>query len=374
METKKMSTSLSENMNYLNDYLSVGTNFDIVYRVIRIGGREACMYFIDGFCKDELMQKMLQYFMDIKEEEMPGSAHEMSKTSLPYVEVDLKDDWDQITYFIMSGVFALFVDGYDKCLLIDSRTYPARSVSEPEKDKVLRGSKDGFVETIVFNTALIRRRIRSCELRMEMLHAGNSSQTDIVLCYMDTRVDHNFLNKLKQRISEIQVDALTMNQESLAECLYKKKWYNPFPKFKFTERPDTLSPPNPPGTSCRYGTALPIAAPVRSYPAVQPSGMAAGHTAAAVRWNLSVRQAPGSAAKAARSASSPAHPSRRTAGPRPLPPAGARRGLPQTAVPRKAVLGAVPPQILRPAEALRLVGLLLVEGCPRRLPGIGPAA
>ena len=241
METKKMSTSLSENMNYLNDYLSVGTNFDIVYRVIRIGGREACMYFIDGFCKDELMQKMLQYFMDIKEEEMPGSAHEMSKTSLPYVEVDLKDDWDQITYFIMSGVFALFVDGYDKCLLIDSRTYPARSVSEPEKDKVLRGSKDGFVETIVFNTALIRRRIRSCELRMEMLHAGNSSQTDIVLCYMDTRVDHNFLNKLKQRISEIQVDALTMNQESLAECLYKKKWYNPFPKFKFTERPDTAS-------------------------------------------------------------------------------------------------------------------------------------
>ena len=213
MESKKMSTSLSENMNYLNDYLSVGTNFDIVYRVIRIGGREACMYFIDGFCKDELMQKMLQYFMDIKEEEMPGSAHEMSKTSLPYVEVDLKDDWDQITYFIMSGVFALFVDGYDKCLLIDSRTYPARSVSEPEKDKVLRGSKDGFVETIVFNTALIRRRIRSCELRMEMLHAGNSSQTDIVLCYMDTRVDHNFLNKLKQRISEIQVDALTMNQE-----------------------------------------------------------------------------------------------------------------------------------------------------------------
>ena len=139
----------------------------------------------------------------------------------------------------MSGVFALFVDGFDKCLLIDSRTYPARSVGEPEKDKVLRGSKDGFVETIVFNTALIRRRIRSADLRMEMLHAGNSSQTDIVLCYMNDRVDHEFLGKIRERIGQIQVDALTMNQESLAECLYKKKWYNPFPKFKFTERPDT---------------------------------------------------------------------------------------------------------------------------------------
>lgn len=237
----KMTTSLSENMRYLNKYLSVDTSFDIVYRVIRIGGRDACMYLIDGFCKDDLMQKMLQYFITIKEEDMPENAHEMSKTCIPYVEVDLQDDWDKIAYFIMSGVFALFIEGYDKCLLIDSRSYPARGVEEPEKDKVLRGSKDGFVETVVFNTALIRRRIRSNQLCMEMHHAGNSSQTDIVLCYMNDRVDHAFLSKLRERIDHIQVDALTMNQESLAECLYKKKWYNPFPKFKFTERPDTAS-------------------------------------------------------------------------------------------------------------------------------------
>lgn len=241
MDSNKMGTSLSENMGYLNGKLSVDTNFDIVYRVIKIGGRDACMYFIDGFCKDELMQKMLQYFLDIKEEEMPKDAHEMSKTSLPYVEVDLQDTWEKIIYFLMSGVFVLMIDGYDRCLLIDSRTYPSRGVEEPEKDKVLRGSKDGFVETIVFNTALIRRRIRSTELRMEMMQAGKSSKTDIVLCYMDSRVDHEFLNKVKERIGQIKVDALTMNQESLAECLYKKKWYNPFPKFKFTERPDTAA-------------------------------------------------------------------------------------------------------------------------------------
>ncbi|MDD6491096.1 MAG: spore germination protein [Firmicutes bacterium] len=241
MEKEKMSSSLSENMNYLKQCLAVDTNFDIVYRVIRVGGREACIYFIDGFCKDELMQKMLQYFMDLKEDELPADAHEMSKTSIPYVEVDLQNQWEKITYFILSGVFALFIDGYDQCLLIDSRTYPARNVSEPEKDKVLRGSKDGFVETIVFNTALLRRRIRSPYLRMEMLNAGKSSRTDIVLCYMDNRVDHAFLSQIRERINQIQVDALTMNQESLAECLYKKKWYNPFPKFKFTERPDTAA-------------------------------------------------------------------------------------------------------------------------------------
>lgn len=236
-----MTASLKENMDFLNRKLDIDKNFDLVYRVIQIGGREACMYFIDGFCKDALMQKILQHFMDIQPEELPENAHEMSKKCVPYVEVDLQSDFSQIIYFIMSGVFALFIDGYDQCILIDSRTYPARSVSEPEKDKALRGSKDGFVETIVFNTALIRRRIRSTNLRMEMFHAGNSSQTDIVLCYMENRVDQKFLEQIRKRIQNIKVDALTMNQESLAECLYQKKWYNPFPKFKFTERPDTAS-------------------------------------------------------------------------------------------------------------------------------------
>ena len=236
-----MTASLKENMDFLNRKLDIDKNFDLVYRVIQIGGREACMYFVDGFCKDALMQKILQHFMDIQPEELPENAHEMSKKCVPYVEVDLQSDFSQIIYFIMSGVVALFIDGYDQCILIDSRTYPARSISEPEKDKALRGSKDGFVETIVFNTALIRRRIRSTNLRMEMFHAGNSSQTDIVLCYMENRVDQKFLEQIRKRIQNIKVDALTMNQESLAECLYQKKWYNPFPKFKFTERPDTAS-------------------------------------------------------------------------------------------------------------------------------------
>lgn len=240
-KTETMTADLSDNMRYMNNRLSVDMNFDVVYRVIHVGGREACIYFIDGFCKDEIMQKMLQHFMSLKPEDMPADIHGLAKKNVPYIEVDLHDNWDKIIYFIMSGVFALFIDGYDRCLLIDSRTYPSRGVEEPEKDKVLRGSKDGFVETVVFNTALIRRRIRSTELRMEMLQAGKSSKTDIVLCYMNNRVDHIFLNQIKERIQNIQVDALTMNQESLAECLYKKKWYNPFPKFKFTERPDTAA-------------------------------------------------------------------------------------------------------------------------------------
>lgn len=233
--------NLEQDMAYLNRVLDVDKNFDVIYRLVNLGGKNACMYLIDGFCKDEMMQKILQYFMDITPDEMPSDMHGLSKQFTPYVEVEIEDKFDTIIHFLLSGMFVLLVDGFDKALLIDSRTYPARSVEEPEKDKVLRGSKDGFVETIVFNTALIRRRIRSTDLHMELLTAGKSSRTDIVVCYMKGRVDEKFLEEVKRKIQNITVDALTMNQESLAECLYQRKWYNPFPKFKYTERPDAAA-------------------------------------------------------------------------------------------------------------------------------------
>ena len=239
--TKKISKNLHENMDYLSQAMQIDISFDLVYRVIHVGGREACIYFIDGFCKDELMQKMLQYFMDMKPEDLPQDAHAMIKKKTPYVEIDLAEDFEKLQYSILSGVFVLLIDGYDRAVLIDSRTYPARGVEEPSKDRTLRGSKDGFVETVVFNTALIRRRIRDRHLRMEMMNAGSTSKTDIVVCYMEDRVDKEFLREIKNKIKNIQVDALTMNQQSLAECLYPNKWYNPFPKFKYTERPDTAA-------------------------------------------------------------------------------------------------------------------------------------
>lgn len=235
-----MYQNFEQNKQYLQGRLQADVNFDIVSRDITIGNRKAVFFFIDGFCKDELMQKLLQFLMGLKEADLPQQASELNLV-MPYVEVDLSSDFDAIIKNILSGVFAVLIDGYEECVLIDSRTYPARSVSEPDKDKALRGSKDGFVETVVFNTALIRRRIRSTDLRMEILSAGKESKTDIVLCYMDTRVDHEFLKKIKNRIKDIKVDALTLNQESLAECLFTSKWYNPFPKFKFTERPDVAS-------------------------------------------------------------------------------------------------------------------------------------
>ena len=219
---KKITASREESTSYMNQTLPMRESFDLIQRDLMIGERMASFYFIN-------------------KEDMPAGILQFMEMAIPYTEVELIEDFDQVLKNLFSGVTCLFVDGYEGAIAIDCRTYPARSVEEPDKDKSLRGSRDGFVETVVSNTAMIRRRIRSEHLVMEMQEVGDSSRTDIAICYMKDRVNKEILCDLRQKVLSIRTDDLRMNQQSLAECLMKRKWYNPFPKFKFTERPDTAA-------------------------------------------------------------------------------------------------------------------------------------
>lgn len=238
---EKIGTDLYENMKYFHGELQVQNNFDIICRMLSVGERNACIYFIDGFIKDEIMGKLLEFFYSLTPEDLPESGQGLTDYYIPYVEVEMLEKQQEIIKNILSGVVCLFIDGCEKCFAIDCRTYPMRGVEEPEKDKSLRGARDGFVETLVSNTALIRRRIRNPQLAMEMHTAGKSSQSDIVFCYMRNRVNNGLLENLRKKVDALQIDALTMNQESFVEAIYKRKWYNPFPKFKYTERPDVTA-------------------------------------------------------------------------------------------------------------------------------------
>lgn len=241
MEKQLVDRSIKSNVEMMNRILPVEKSFDILERNVIIGGRKSCLYFINGFTNDESEQKIIDFFYGIQEDDMPEDINDFIEQCVPYTEVEIIKDFHVVLKNLFSGVSCLFIDGYQGCIAIDCRTYPARSVEEPEKDKSLRGSRDGFVETIVFNTALLRRRIRDEHLIMEMSEIGTSSRTDVVLSYMSDRVDKELLENVRNRMSQIDVDELRMNQQSLAEALYKRKWFNPFPKFKFTERPDTAA-------------------------------------------------------------------------------------------------------------------------------------
>ncbi len=240
---KVFSADFVSNVTMLDNALRLNESFDIVGRDIKIDKRNAKLYFIDGFCKDDLMEKVMAYFMKAKEKEISAckTTREFANTFVPYVETDVLSKVNDFIKAVLSGAIGMIIEGYPEAVMIDARTYPVRSVGEPENDRVLRGPHDGFVETLVFNTALIRRRIRDTNLTMEIHSVGEKSKTDIVICYMNGKVNKKMLNTLRKKIDSVKINSLSMSQQSLIDCLVPKQWFNPFPKVRYTERPDAVA-------------------------------------------------------------------------------------------------------------------------------------
>lgn len=240
---RTFSADYTSNIALLDNELRLNASFDVVGREIKIDKHNAKLYFIDGFCKDEIMVKIMTYFMNAEEKEIKSlkTTREFANRYVPYVETDIHAKIDDFVKAVLSGAIGMIVEGYPEAVMIDARTYPVRSVGEPENDRVLRGPHDGFVETLVFNTALIRRRIRDTNLTMEIHSVGKKSKTDVVICFIQGRVNEKMLNALRKKLDSISVNSLSMSQQSLIDCLVPKQWFNPFPKVRYTERPDAVA-------------------------------------------------------------------------------------------------------------------------------------
>ena len=241
---RKLSTNYNENVSTLDAIFSVNDNFDILKKTLIIGEDELTLYFIDGFVKDAVMQKMMVHFLSLKSlgERTDRSAQDFLFHNVPYVEADVTDDIDVMVQMMLSGATVMIGSAFlNRGIIIDARTYPARETTEPENDRVIKGARDGFVETLIFNTALIRRRIRDPKLKMSYMTVGTRSKTDVVMCYIEDKADLRYVNDLKEKIKSINVEALTVGMQSLIECLIPSRWYNPFPKVRTTERPDAAA-------------------------------------------------------------------------------------------------------------------------------------
>ena len=231
------------NISMLDNELRLKDSFDLVGRDLKIDKHNAKLYFVDGFCKDEIMVKIMSYFLKAEEKDFKTlkTAREFANKYVPYVETDVTSKVSDFIKSVLSGGIGMIVEGYPDAIIIDARTYPVRSVGEPDNDKVLRGPHDGFVETLVFNTALLRRRIRDTALTTEIHSVGKVSQTDVVICYMKGKVNDKMLSALRKKLDSININSLTMGQQSLIDCLVPKQWFNPFPKVRYTERPDAAA-------------------------------------------------------------------------------------------------------------------------------------
>lgn len=237
------SSDYRKNLDTVNRILRSSENFDIIIKHILVGGKRATLFCVGGFIKDVMLEKMLEYFTRLTPDEMKNAAtaEALVDKYIPYIQADTQNSTEKFITLVLTGTVGMLVEGYKEAIIIDSRTYPARDVQEPESDKVLRGSHEGFVETIIFNTALIRRKIRNPRLTMKCFQVGKSSKTDIVISYLEDKVDKKLLKTVTDKLNSIEVDSLAMSHESIKECLVPEQPFNPFPKFRYTERPDAAA-------------------------------------------------------------------------------------------------------------------------------------
>ena len=231
----KLTGNYFNDVSFLNEILRIDCSFDMVKReIVSKSGIKCAFFYITGFADGQVVQDFFRYCIesDIK------ISDEMY---LPFVEASKSNKIEDIIKNIMAGMVCLVCEGANFAYLMDMRKMPLRGIEEPENDKVLRGARDGFCEALQPNAALIRRRIRDPKLTFSVFTVGNSTKTDIALAFMDGIANKKYVENLKKQIENMKVDSLNFQGESIIETIIKKKWYNPFPKVRYTERPDAAA-------------------------------------------------------------------------------------------------------------------------------------
>ena len=239
----KLSLDYNDNIRQLDEALRIDKSFDLTGRCIKVGTKNVKIYFVDGLVRDEIMVKIIGDLLSETEEDVDGldTAGAFADKLIPYSEIDITNDMDELTARILSGAAGILVEGYDEAIEADVRMYPARSVEEPENNRVLMGPHEGFVETLVFNTAMLRRRIRDTRFTVELFSLGKRTKLDTAVCFFEDKVDRRTLDAVRNKLNSIDVNMLSMGHESLLECLVPKQPLNPFPKVRYTERPDAAA-------------------------------------------------------------------------------------------------------------------------------------
>lgn len=234
------SSSLSDNITHLKELLPIENSFDLITRDLYLGDTPAFFLGINGFCKTDILQEI---FADLQNPlfnliDQADDIVRYMNSKIGYAQVSLCASWEELVRNVLSGPSVLFIDGFSQPIIIDARSYPTRSIDEPDVEHVTNGARDGFVETLLFNTNLIRRRVRSPQLTFAMHSVGSESKTDVAVAYLSHTVNQELLAEVSHRIDSLQVTSLTMGAKSMVELLVPRKWWNLLPSIQLTQRPD----------------------------------------------------------------------------------------------------------------------------------------
>ncbi|MDC3415425.1 spore germination protein [Aquibacillus salsiterrae] len=225
----------------MKDRVGVGTSFDVGYRKLSLLKKETDLYYLTGLCDSSLIVELIKKLVEINDNESNvRKLADIVENRLVHQQVTRVKTMDEVVDQLLSGLIVIFVDGVDEAFIVDVRSYPGRSPQEPDTEKVVRGSRDGYTENIIQNTALTRRRVRDERLRHEIVQVGERSKTDICISFLQDVADEGLVNLIKDEIKNIEIDGISMADKTVEEFLVKQG-FNPFPLVRYTERPDVAA-------------------------------------------------------------------------------------------------------------------------------------
>ncbi|WP_032121284.1 spore germination protein [Clostridium amazonitimonense] len=227
---------VDENTRYIKELLE--NNSDVVFREFLCGKFKCSIIYIDGLAdkillNDYVLESLMQESHRIKRQE------EIKEKILSVSDLVEETDMKKAIDLMLSGDTILFIDGLQHCYVLATRAWPNRGIGEPANETVVRGSREGFTETIRFNTALVRRRIRDTNLKMIRKSLGVRSKTDTVIMYIEDIVNKDVLKELMERLDSINIDGI-LDSGQLEQLIEDNKW-SLFPQIQLTERPDVVS-------------------------------------------------------------------------------------------------------------------------------------
>jgi spore germination protein len=211
---------------------------DFVIRSFEIEkGRRALAIFVDGLIETGEVNDALEALMIFEGGTRP--VDELLMKSVPVSQTTEVDNYKDLLLGVLSGDTGVLVDGNDKAALLGLRGAKGRSVAEPETESVVRGPREGYIENLRANTAMLRRKIKSPRLKMKAMIVGRESNTNLVLAYLEGVAAPETVEEVEKRIEKIEIDAIL--ESGYIEELIQDSTYSPFPQVQYTERPDTTA-------------------------------------------------------------------------------------------------------------------------------------
>ncbi|TDQ41594.1 spore germination protein [Aureibacillus halotolerans] len=236
-----ISTNIKEVESYFKHHLGMDVSFDVGVRRLLVLDKQVHIYYVTGLCESRLIAEIIEELVHLNEVEKSDSdVAEVVHNRLLHQQVATCKTYDEACDQVLSGLIFIAIDGENRGFIVDVRKYPGRSPKEPDTEKVVRGSRDGYTENIIENTALTRRRIRDERLRFKMVHVGERSKTDICIVYLQDVADEELVDLIGKQLDKIDIDGLPMSDKTVEEFVVKQG-YNPFPLVRYTERPDVAS-------------------------------------------------------------------------------------------------------------------------------------